>query len=258
MYSIRKGLLVATFALAVLVVLGLGIYGYLVIKSIGAAGDLNAKYLAERQIYVAIICTLFLLAMSAFVISRSRTLFKEIDKIADLTRHGHGQTGEFLKRLGGLGERFGVLVEELGRLNEMRTLKISSLVNMNGFLIDNMDMKILTIDLKGRITQCSKKALLKLKMEKGTLQQKDIGEIVAGVNYAEIISELAKTRRAVTRKGDLIFYPVFNSKNELSDVICIMEAGTTADELSKRAEHIKAEAPGKRRGLLDIVRRGRG
>jgi|GEM_PF-4514981 len=252
MFMVRNWLLYLVFALSLAAVLFLGFYGYevFVVGDVAKAADL--KYHAEQLAYISLVLVTLLALAMAWLIFSSRRLYSEVDKIAQLTQHGHNHVGQYLRRLGRLGGKLAVVFHQLSVLNEMKSLKISAMANLSAFLIDNMDMSLLMLDADGRTVQCSKRFLLVQKTEKRAILGKRLGDLVDGVDFAEIARELGRTRKAVTvppqkvegalrYKGHYILYPIFNSADGLVNVLCIMESDVEADALARRTEQITAD-----------------
>lgn len=241
MFVIRRILFFGICFVSCLAVLALGIYGYIILQDLTGPHALTLKYYSENLIYLAIIFTAVLILIYTLTALHSRRLLKHLKKAADIIHYGEEEIADHLKKLGPLGHQIGSLYYELNRLNDIKTLKISALANLNNFLIDNIDMKLLACDGAGRITHCSKKFITESEKDKNFFVGKDIDEIMPGFNINELLLELKTSRKAVTRKeNDSLFYPIFNAQDRLSSIVWIMEGKEIAPEVAKKSEQIKA------------------
>lgn len=252
MLVIKKVLFYIILILPCFLITALGYYGFTILNSINTANDLRLKFIAENFLFYSAIFISILVFMAVIAAKKSHKLFRDLDKIAELTHHGQNHTSEYLKRIGKLGQKIDALFIQLNKLNEMKSLKISALTNLNEFLCDNFDMKLFILDRLCRIINISKTLLQKLNMEEDSMINESIAEHAKGLDCDEIVAELETLRKPITRKdiemnendkykGDFIFYPIFNSRNELSNIVCILEDDKIIDELSKKAEQVKVD-----------------
>ncbi len=264
MLTLRKGTLVAFTAAAVAAVLGLGIYGYLSRSSLWANGGLAAKVGAEQLLYAAVLLAIAMIVLALLLFRRGTRVIRELDRILALTQNGLTHPGEGLRRLGDLGTRIALLVDRLSDLNRKRALKISGLSHLIDFLVDNMERNVLILDRRGEISRCSKKVLRQLGVEKGALAGRMASDVIAGLDYDDIVAELEKLRTPATRKGleaekrrytgDVIFAPIFNADDILVSVVCLLEPGALVEEIEKTGEQVTAEEVTLGRRLLNGLR----
>lgn len=265
MLTLRKGTLVAFTMTAVAAVLGLGVYGYLSSATLEMGGALAAKVSAEQLLYTAVLLAIALVSLAFLLFRRGTRVARELDRILVLTQNGLTHPGEGLRRLGDLGARIALLVDRLSDLNRKRALKISGLSKLIDFLVDNMERNVLILDRRGEITRCSKKVLRQLGVEKGALAGRMASEVIAGLDYDDIVAELEKMRVPATRKGleaeerrysgDVIFAPIFNADDTLVSVVCLLEPGALVEEIEKTGEQVTAEEGTLGRRLLNGLRR---
>ena len=94
------------------------------------------------------------------------------------------------------------------------------------------------------------KLLLKLETDRNALVEHNVGEITSGIKWSGIVTELEKSRKSVVRrevtfnkplkyKGDCVFYPIFDLRNKLSYIVCILEEVEIIGELAVKTEQIK-------------------
>ena len=159
MFLIRKRILYIVFLLSLVPTVTLGLYAAYILHKLNIAGDLHIKYYSEHFVYLTILFTLFLFILLLTTALRSRKIFRELDKIANIQQRGgnHANLTQYLARMGKLGEKINTLFFQLNELNEMKSLKISSQGNLNNFLVENICLKLLVMNPMGRIThtQCS-------------------------------------------------------------------------------------------------------
>ncbi|MFH1875212.1 MAG: hypothetical protein ABH859_08560 [Pseudomonadota bacterium] len=271
MFIIRKAVLYIMFILCAIPTVIMAFYSSYIFSLLHGNKTVNLKFHAENFIYLMIICILFLGAVLLIVYVKSRKVFRELNKISILVQQGgpHANVAQYLSRLGKLGEKINTIFFQLTELNEMKSLKISSLGNLNHFLVDNMQLKVILLNPLGRITQCSKKVLLKLETTNNYLLDHNIGEIISDLKWEEIISELNKTRNSVVRekltfkdplkyKGDLVFYPIFDMRNNLSIIAGILEEDEITSELAIKTSHINGEKKKKPGHLIQALVRKAG
>ncbi len=251
MFIIRKTYLYITFILCMLPTLVMGIYGAYLFIQLNLNKDINLKFHGENFIYLMLICILFLGAVLLTVLFKSRKVFRELDKTSRFIQQSgpHTNVAQYLSRLGKLGEKINTIFFQLTELNEMKSLKISSLGNLNRFLVDNMHLKVFLLNPLGRIMQCSKKVLLKLETNNNAILDHNLAEIIDDLRWDEIVAELNKTRNSVVHeklvfkepfryKGDVVFYPIFDMRNKISIIVGMMEEDEITSELAIKTAQI--------------------
>lgn len=261
MLVIRKMFLYAACVFSCCAVTLMSVYGYFTVKGMSAGRDLELKYYAENFVYLAVIFIAATVLIYVYAFLNSRRLMKQLEKVSDVIRSGENEVGDHFRRLGPLGDKISALFFDLRRLGEAKSLKISALSNLNGFLADNIDLGLFILDVSGRITNCSKKMLTDSEMEKTAIVEKNIEDVVSGLNFTNLLLELKEKRIPVARKdlraanysGDFVFYPVFNSMNRVAAIVCILESEKIVEELSKKSEQIRAEKKGFAKRVLDSI-----
>ncbi|PIU57419.1 MAG: hypothetical protein COS89_04610 [Deltaproteobacteria bacterium CG07_land_8_20_14_0_80_38_7] len=266
MFIIKKKTLYIVSIFSILPIIVLGTYGVTIINSLNTHKDIKLKFYTENFIYLTALFTLLLGVMLTITALKSRKVLKEIDKIIDITkREGHIEhTHQALSRLGKLGGRINALFFQLNSMNELKTLKISSLNNLAHFLVDNIKIKILVLNTMGSITFCSKNLLSKLETDINHLLNQNIADKIVDLSWNDIVSEIDKTKKSVVRKkvkfieplkysSNCIFYPIFNSKKELANIICILEDNGISEEILSKTEQIGAHEIKKISGFFDSI-----
>jgi transcriptional regulator with PAS, ATPase and Fis domain len=226
----------------------LGAVHYRVMNEISVLTPLQIKFYSENSIFISIVSIVIMIIVFFLIMRRSIYVMNELDKITQLSKHGRYYSGDSLKRLGSLGDKIDNLYLELNRLNDMKSIKISTLSNVNQFFLENIHLKLVITDVQGTILHCSGDFLEYVSMEKSLVISKPISTFIVDFNFQEITSEVEKTRKPILQQnlklnmgdksqtGSFEFFPIFNSRNELSSIICINEKESVLTELSKKAD----------------------
>jgi len=156
-----------------------------------------------------------------------------------MTRYGNFSIAESLGRIGPLGEKILQLNQRLTELNAMKSLRISSLVSINSFLLNNSRLALLVTDITGKITNASARCLEKLKKETGEVVGRHITEILPELDYQSSLAKIEK-QPGELELGELkespTLYPIHNSNNELSNIICVLGKEEIVTKMAKYAE----------------------
>jgi hypothetical protein len=251
MLLVKKIVLYVTFFVMAVIILALGTVNYYRIVGTGAIENELVKYYTENLLYLSIVGVVILLVAFFVTLRGGVRVFKEIDKVTELSAHGRYYSGDYTRKLGRLGEKINHLFGELNRLDEMKSLKISALSNLTGFFLENGSLHCFITDIQGSIGSVSKRLCEKLKIDGQALKGRTISEVVKDFDFAGVTAELERNRTPVMRKdlmlvlgetsvqGQFTFYPVFNSKNRLSNIVCVSEKETLLEGISKKADQIR-------------------
>ncbi|MDO9547428.1 MAG: hypothetical protein Q7J65_00485, partial [Candidatus Marinimicrobia bacterium] len=126
MFLISKFRVYLLYMFAVVAFLSIGIHGYLTFSEIEVGAALTLKYFAENFIYYVIVLLIVLTIIFVSTLVKSKNIFKELEKVIELSRQGKYSSGMQLKKLGRLGGKIIEINTNLNSLNEMKSLKISS------------------------------------------------------------------------------------------------------------------------------------
>jgi PAS domain-containing protein len=175
----------------------------------------------------------------ALVLLRSHSISRELDKITEMTRYGNFSIGGSLQRIGPLGEKIGQLNQRLTELNTMKSLRISSLAAINAFLLNNSRLALLITDITGKITRVSARALEKLKVEANEVVGRHITAVLPELDFQNAVAKIEK-QKAELELADVnlspTLYPVYNSNNELSNLICVLGKEEIVTKIAKHTE----------------------
>jgi len=237
--QIRRILFVSLLLLSCAGVLFFGVRDYLLIARGGSLSQGELKIRGETVLYLSIVFSVAILLAFSLVLLRSRNISRELDKISDMTRYGNFSIAESLGRIGPLGEKILQLNQRLTELNAMKSLRISSLVSINSFLLNNSRLALLVTDITGKITNASARCLEKLKKETGEVVGRHITEILPELDYQSSIAKIEK-QPGELELGELkespTLYPIHNSNNELSNIICVLGKEEIVTKMAKYAE----------------------
>jgi signal transduction histidine kinase len=237
--QIRRILFIFLLLLSCAGVLFFGVRDYLLIARSVSLSLEELKIRGETVLYLSIVFAVAILLAFSVVLLRSRNIFRELDKISDMTRYGNFSIEGSLGRIGPLGEKILQLNQRLTELNAMKSLRISSLASINAFLLNNSRLALLVTDITGKITNASARCLEKLKKETGEVVGRYVTEVLPELDYQSAIGKIEKQHGELELsdlKESPTLYPVFNSKNELSNIICILGKEEIVTKISKHTE----------------------
>jgi PAS domain-containing protein len=237
--QIRRVLFVFLLLLSCAGVLFFGIRDYLLIDRSAPLSQGELKIRGETVLYLSIVFSAANLLAFSLVLLRSRNISRELDKISDMTRYGNFSIQGSLGRIGPLGDKILQLNQRLTELNEMKSLRISSLVSINSFLMNNSRLAMLVTDITGKITSASSRCLERLKKEPEEVVGRHITEVIPELDFQSSIATMEKQPgklELLDLKESLTLYPVFNSRNELSNIICVLGREEIVTKISKHVE----------------------
>ena len=251
MLLVKKIVLYITFFVMAVMMLALGTVNYYRIVGTGAIENELVKYYTENLLYLSIVGVVILLVAFFVTLRGGVRVFKEIDKVTELSRYGRYYSGESLKKLGKLGDKINRLFGELNRLNEMKSLKVNSLSQLLEFFLEHANLHCFIADVQGSIGSASKRFIEKLKIDQHAMKGSTISDVLKDFDFKEVTAELTRSRIPVSKKGLILvigdtriqgqftFYPIFNVKNELSNIVCVSEKETLLEGITKKADQIR-------------------
>ncbi len=229
----RRYLFILTVLFCLLVIFG-EVKFFFALKNVNQTADLSVKYEMENFIFASIILVLIVFFFLLNFLRMSNNVLKRLDKMIELSSYGKYDVGEHLKTLGSLGERLSYLIFHLDKLNNMKSLKISSLSRMNDFLMQRSYEAVFLMDRYGHMIDCSPKLTETIGIQKNDLVDKNAIDVLVGVNYEDLFSELGKRRKALdredvtikaadkTKKCKIIFYPIINANEDISHAMGVI------------------------------------
>jgi len=224
MLVVKRTALVLIMIVSIGVVGAIGVRGYRIVGDAQGYGPEASKLQSEIFVYLAIVFSIVLLLAYGVVLLRSRNLYRELDRLIELTRFGNISMDDTLKKIGKLGDKIRLVYSQLNELNRKRSLKISVLSRINEFLLGNIDLSCLVLDATGRITEASRRFLETRGVQKADVVGQSSGAVLEDISFGDIVQELEKERRMVEldTREPAGFLPIFNRLGELSQVICVL------------------------------------
>ena len=226
----RKYLYILTFLFSLLLIFG-EVKFFFALRSANLTSNLDVKYQAENFIFASIVLFLILYLFLFDFIRKSSNILRKLDKIIGLSEYGTRDISGHLKDLGILGEKVRYLLYHLNQLNEMKSLKISSLSGINSFLMSKVEEKIFILDYNGDIIDCGPRFPEMIGEKKEGVLNSNINDFYRDLSPGELYSDIEKTRSPIEKtdvaltigkkeeRQNITFYPVFNANNQISHLI---------------------------------------
>lgn len=258
MFLISKYRIYFLFIFVVIVFILAGIYSYLAFTRINIENALSLKYFAENFLYYTIILLIITITIFATTVLKSKSIYKELDKVVELSRQGKYCSGDQLKKLGKLGGKIIDINSQLNSLNEMKSLKISSLSNTVNFMLDKSNLSVFMLDAQGLITKMSRKLLEDLQVKENDILNKFAENILDNFNYSNVINELKKSKYVILKspliieatdvKNDVnvVIFSIFNYRNDISNCACVLVSEETFQQLAQRKSSIAIQQDSKK------------
>jgi hypothetical protein len=240
-------------ALCAGIVLALGVRSYDLLLRSPAQSAPEMKYQAEGVFFYSLLGTAALLAGFAWLLLRSRRVYRELDRIIALARSGNAAWQESLARVGGLGSKIRLLCSEMSTLNDQRLLRISSLSAVNAFLLANSELRLAVLDITGRVKGASRKLQEKCAAEMNEIVGRHISDLLESAKFDDVVVTLEREPGLLQIKDaeTLTFVPLRNRQGALSDIICVWGQ---KELVSAFAAPTPAKGEGERRGLSGFLR----
>ncbi len=258
MFLISKYRIYFLFIFVVIVFILAGIYSYLAFTRINIENALSLKYFAENFLYYTIILLIITITIFATTVLKSKSIYKELDKVVELSRQGKYCSGDQLKKLGKLGGKIIDINSQLNSLNEMKSLKISSLSNTVNFMLDKSNLSVFMLDAQGLVTKVSRKLLEDLQVKENDILNKFAENILDNFNYSNVINELKKSKYVILKspliieatdvKNDVnvVIFSIFNYRNDISNCACVLVSEETFQQLAQRKSSIAIQQDSKK------------
>jgi transcriptional regulator with PAS, ATPase and Fis domain len=231
--------------------LGIGIYGYVLVTHSAGYSQKEAVFFAERLLFLSIIFTAGHLFLVFGIIVNSIRVDKELDKIIQLNKYQDFSPKRNMEKLGKLGERITTLYNQLNQLNAYKTQKIGSLSSLSTFLVNNIELPLLITDISGSIVQASSSLAKKLGKKRAEIVGKDFGQIIKEIPFNNLLFELSKLNSSVEKKtseNTYTCYPIHNNRAEIAYIIFVLEKKAVYQALPEEANKITKEAKSRKKG----------
>lgn len=234
MFLLKKKYFYYLIFFTISMLLGFSIWGYFALMNNGGHQSYELKYIAECFIFAALLLISTMGGFIVFILHRSISIYRELDKIQELFEGGNYYTQHSFNKLGPLGEKILKINQHLISLNDMKTKKISSDSKMINFLLNHSVHELLLFKNTGVVSKASKVFLEKNELTKDDIIDKSIDTMVEKFEFFNILSELNKGQHVALKKRIyfkdddetgvvkyMVFFPIFNITNDLSAAICM-------------------------------------
>ena len=234
MFLLKKKYFYYLIIFTVSILLGFSIWGYFALMNNGGYHSFELKYIAECFIFTALLLISVIGGMFIFMLQKSVSIYKELDKINELFQGGNYYTQNSFNKLGPLGEKILKINRHLISLNDLKTKKISSDSKVINFLLNQSVHELLVFKNNGVVSRASKAFLEKNEVTKDDIIDKNIDAMVEKFEFFNIVPELNKGQHVALKKKIhfkdddetgvvkyMVFFPIFNLTNDLSAAVCM-------------------------------------
>ncbi len=253
MFLIKKKYFYLLSFLTISILLGFSVWGYISLMNNGGQQSFEVKYIAESFIFTALLLISLTGGVFIYITHRSINTFKELDRIIDLFNRGNFYTQNSFKKLDILGEKILKINRHLIDLNDLKSKKISSDSKIINFLMNHTHEEMLILKNNGTIAKASKPFLDKNELKKEKIIDNSIDTLAEKFEFINIYQELNKGQHVALKKklqlkenADtvikyMVFFPIFNITNDLSNAICIFVSEgrfNKYSQMSKNPENV--------------------
>lgn len=234
MYIIKKRHLNFIFAFFTLILFVVVASFYIILNYVDFNNKLQIKLYSERLVFAGIIFSIIIIAIYIITVYKNTKVLKNLDKLIELSKYGNYEFKKELSKLGDLGDRIQTLFKQTTFMSEKKSYKISSMANLNNYLLENIGLNLVVCDVEGMIVNCSLSFYKKYKTEASDVLYRNINDFRI-LNFKETVFDIDKNKqpiqhKKITMKLDEVEYkvdvtcaPILNLKNELSNVVFLIE-----------------------------------
>jgi len=213
---------------------------FLALKSVNLAANLEVKYEVESFIFASIVLILIVYLFLVFFIRRSDNILKRLDKMIELSEYGEYDISAHLKKLDMLGQKIKNLLYYSRDLNEMKTLRISSLSAIVNLLMQQSTAPVFLFNRDRNMVNCSDSFLVALGAPRETVMNRNVNRILKGSSSSDLFIEVEEKGTSVVREdvameinGNQLtqtvrLHPVVNAKGDISHIVGILVPGITS------------------------------
>jgi transcriptional regulator with PAS, ATPase and Fis domain len=269
MILVKKWYFYLTFLGACSLLILLGVIFYFTMSEGDVLSMLQIKYHAENAVFVSIVFVLCVAVLYLVMIRKSVRVFRELEKISQLSHQGRYYSGDFTRRLGKLGDRIDHLFLELNNLNEAKSLKIGVISETNRFLLQHCELRLCIVDVKGAVQYCSSRFVEGLRATMNDVLGKNIADLVQDLRFEERLREIEREHgslsagRVTVRMGEQTFeavlelIPVYDTRGRLELVLCTVEKEGILSEVAQKAERMQEQVSKAKKRFTDVLTRKR-
>jgi transcriptional regulator with PAS, ATPase and Fis domain len=269
MILVKKWHFYLTFLASCSLLVLLGAIYYFTMSGGDALSMLQIKYHAENAVFLSIVFTLCIAVLYLVMVRKSVRVFRELEKISQLSHQGRYYSGDFTRRLGKLGDRIDHLFLELNSLNEAKSLKIGVTSETNRFLLQHCELRLCIVNVEGVVQYCSSRFVEVLRVTMKEVLGKNMADLVEDLRFEERLREVEREHgslsagRVTLRMGEQTFeavlelIPVFDTKGRLELVICTAEKEGILSEVAQKAERVQEQVSKAKKRFTDVLTRKR-
>jgi len=248
MYLIKKIYNKLFFLLTFGLILGMGIYSYVKLTGLKIDNAEQLRTLGESLLFIALVFAIFLITIFYQLVKKNQNdVFDVLEKAKEHANQGNIDINS-VRSLGKLGEKIFQINQELSELNDRRVERITALSKENSFLYNILEVPALRVNLAGTVEKVSKGLTKKLQIEKEEIADKSLKDILEDFSFPPISRELESSKlvpikskldpefKDVSDSYYLVFYPIFNIKEQLSSSVAIMVTEQEYENLSKHSD----------------------
>jgi transcriptional regulator with PAS, ATPase and Fis domain len=257
---IRKRLFLFVIVVVVLAVPALGGLSYHWIST-SVPDPTAVKVLAERVLFVSIILTLVVVAVSIVAVLSTRNLNLVLDRLIEMNRLSGATPDAALARLGDVGVKIASIYAGVSELSTKKSRKISALSALNDMLLSIADASILIVDAAGRVVRVSETLAKQLGVAAPQLAGRFLDDLYPGADVESAIREATTSRAPVVRETDgksLHYRPVVNRDGEVAYLLALLGRNVTHEiQKSLTAVTSSREESGNQSSRRSFFRRSR-
>lgn len=216
---------------------------FLALKSVNLAANLAVKYEVENFIFASIVLTMIVYLFLVFFMRKSDNVLKRLDKMIELSEYGEHDISTHLKKLDTLGRKIEDLLHYFKDLNEMKTLKISSLSSIVNLLMQQSTAPVFLFNRHGDMVNCSDSFLAELGATREAIMCLNVNRIVKGASSSDLFIEVEEKGKSVVREevameidGNPLtrtveLHPIINAEGNISHIAGIFLPGITSSKV---------------------------
>jgi len=219
MIFVPSRLIVTYIILSILMVLGLGIFAFLVFFPESPQSTLQQKITAEWFLFAALVATVLLAALLLRIISVRIGVKKELARIQSMGNYISLSSQLKSPKLHELSRPLAELFQQVSRINARQSLKMNSQHSLLSFLVANFDASLTITDMFGRILYASYLFEKQHQIPREKLIGRNIEQLIPNLYMQTIIHTISEPVRVEKeKKEDSTFtvYPFFNHEQELA------------------------------------------
>ena len=236
MIAIQRRGLFAHLALLLLLLIGLGLFGYLVMISLP-----DSKSAAERYLMVAVLCGVVALFGTGILYRRSRNLDFTLARARQRVRQGGFVATDYFRgaHLGGLGEMLAEIFTGVEEVSAKKSLRIGALNSLNALLLKQSPERLLVTNGEGIVFQGSSAFFEAAEASQGQIVGKNVSEILPELDFDRATNHFYREGEAFMVGSDeerVTAFPVLDAQRNLAYSVILVGAKAEVRELQDGGE----------------------